>query len=358
MKICLVANAKSIHIRRWAQWLSGKGHDVHVLSYEAGEIEDAKTHFIGPFHAPESVNYRSITQLIRITSKARSIIKSIKPDIVHGHYLQDSAFFAARAGFHPLVVSAWGSDVLIFPFSNRIYGIMTRYVLRKADAIHSVGGHLTEKLVELGAKQERILTLPMGVDTSIFGSNEEHTDKDGNIIVSTRSLEAVYNLQLLIKAVPYIVKEVDDARIVIVGDGQDSESLKSLSRDLKVEKHIDFIGAVEYKDIPKWLNSAKVYVSTSLSDGTSNSLLEAMACGTFPVVSDIEANRPWIHEGKNGFLVPTDDPRVLADRVVRGLKDGGLRELAKDLNAKLTKEKGNWHANMKRIEQLYSSLGS
>jgi glycosyltransferase involved in cell wall biosynthesis len=157
-------------------------------------------------------------------------------------------------------------------------------------------------------------------------------------------------------AVPYIVKEIEDARIVIAGDGSEMEELASLARDLNVEDHVEFRGSARHDEVPELLRSSKVYVSSALSDGTSNSLLEAMACGVFPVVSNIEANRPWIDDGENGMLVPVDDPRKLSDAVVEALRNDGLRKSAMDINVAMVKKKGNWRDNMKEWEAIYSRL--
>ena len=78
-------------------------------------------------------------------------------------------------------------------------------------------------------------------------------------------------------------------------------------------------------EIPRLLSLASIYVSTSLSDGASNSLLEAMACGVAPVVSNIPANQPWIDDGVNGYLFPVGDKKALANNILTLLGDEKLR---------------------------------
>ncbi|MCK5547590.1 MAG: glycosyltransferase [Thermoplasmata archaeon] len=353
MRLCLVSNVQSVHTRRWAEYFIGKGYEVDVLSYTEGDIEGAATHYIGPFVPPTGVNLPAIRQLGGIVKKVRSLMKTIKPDIVHAHYLQDSGFFAALSRFHPLVVSAWGSDVLVHLYRNKIYRVMTLYVLRRANAVHSVAKHLTKKLIDLGVPQSKIITEPMGVDQKEFNPRAEPIMKGNNLVVSTRSLESIYNVKLLIKAVPHIIKRVKDAKVAIIGHGEDMEELRALADKLNLGESVEFVGTVGHGEIPRWLNASKVYVSTSLSDGTSASLLESMACGIFPVVTNIPACREWIEDGKNGFLVPTNDSKLLARRIVDALRDDGLRARAGNINLKLVGERGNWQNSMKKMEDLY-----
>jgi len=99
--------------------------------------------------------------------------------------------------------------------------------------------------------------------------------------------------------------------------------------------------------------STDIYVSTSPHDGTSVSLLEAMATGTFPIVTDIPANREWIVTGQNGFLVPIDEERCLAEKIVEAIRSKDLREMSRDRNLRLIKEKATWSAVVAEIKEIY-----
>jgi len=119
------------------------------------------------------------------------------------------------------------------------------------------------------------------------------------------------------------------------------------------------------------LRRSQVYVSLVSTEGVSSSLLEAMACGVFPIVPDIPANRLWIEDGKNGFLVPMDgwqrdhvrgflapptDQARLADTIVAALRDERLRRNARDINVEIVRHKACWHTNMARMERAYRAL--
>jgi glycosyltransferase involved in cell wall biosynthesis len=102
----------------------------------------------------------------------------------------------------------------------------------------------------------------------------------------------------------------------------------------------------------------QVAVSPSTHDGTPNTLLEAMACGCTPVAGDIESLREWINPGENGLLVDPRDPRLLAEAILRALRDPGLRLRAWEINTRLVAERAEYGRVMSEAERFYSSLAS
>jgi glycosyltransferase involved in cell wall biosynthesis len=108
--------------------------------------------------------------------------------------------------------------------------------------------------------------------------------------------------------------------------------------------------------MPKLLSDADIYVSTSLYDGTSVSLLEAMGSGVFPVVTDIPSNREWITNAENGFLVPTENEVVLARKIVEAIRNKELLVEANGKNRELIEQRANWKSNMKKIANIYENL--
>jgi glycosyltransferase involved in cell wall biosynthesis len=105
--------------------------------------------------------------------------------------------------------------------------------------------------------------------------------------------------------------------------------------------------------MPTLLAEADIYVSTSLSDGTSVSLLEAMGSGAFPIVTDILSNREWIADGVNGFLVSPESERNLAGRIIEVIRNRTLIDQAHEKNQKITEERARWLSLIRRIDELY-----
>ena len=113
--------------------------------------------------------------------------------------------------------------------------------------------------------------------------------------------------------------------------------------------HVEFVGGYTPAELPELLSGADVYESSSLSDGTSSSLLEPMSTGLFPVVSDIPAKRPWVTHGRNGLLFEPGDHTALADRLGQALQDGALRAAAARRNRRIILEKGDQETQMDKV---------
>ena len=195
----------------------------------------------------------------------------------------------------------------------------------------------------------------MGVDERVFFPDPSGGENGPPRIVSTRNLFPVYDVGLLVDAAPLIL-EARDAFFTICGDGPDRERLSERIGSLGLAGRFTLAGRLDPMSVARELRASAVYVSTSRSDSTSVSLLEAMACGAFPVVTDLAANREWIADGENGIVLARRDPRVLADAVLKALGDDAMRASARDQNARIIRERGLWRENMRRVEEAFLEL--
>jgi len=157
----------------------------------------------------------------------------------------------------------------------------------------------------------------------------------------------------LIRAIPSVLRVVPNVRFLIAGDGLERERLKKEVDRLGIAASVAFLGKIPHEDMPSLLAETDVYVSTSLSDGTSVSLLEAMASGAFPVVTDIAANKEWITDGMNGFLVPIEDETSLAQKIVQSLRNEKLMERARQGNWEAVREKAYLEHHMEHLRTIY-----
>jgi glycosyltransferase involved in cell wall biosynthesis len=350
MRIAMLSDASAVHTRRWGDALHARGHTVELLSLESG------TGYAYPYHRLDSRLPARYLRYPLVTGRVRRWLARFRPDLVNAHFVPNYGLIGVLAGWRPLVVSVWGSDVLISGRRSFLHRQRARFVLRRADYVTTDADMLTRAAVVLGAHSARVLTVPMGVDLTAY---PERTGADpGPVIVSTRKLEPVYNLALLVGAVPDVLAAVGDARFVIVGDGPERPALAARvqSYGAAAAAQVAFRGMIPHAEIASTLYAGTVYVSTSLSDSTSVSLLEAMAAGAFPVVTDIEANHEWIDDGVNGYLVPVDDPARLAARIVDALADPELRARARRHNRALIQRRASWQDNMDAIEALFERL--
>ena len=364
MRICYVGDGASIHTQRWVNYFARKRHEVHLICWKLMPGYDENIHI----HLLTRVAPRiwAVSQYLSASLwifQTRHLVKKIKPDIVDGHFITVYGFLAACSGFHPLVVSAWGSDILIYPRRNFFFKAITKYALRKADIVTCDSEVAREGLTELGAEPAKIRVILKGVDTQQFSPqhrSQELREKLGTheapIVISIRNLKPIYNVEMLIKAIPLVLGQVPGTKFIIAGDGEQRSTLTNLADSLGVSDSIRFVGWVSHDELPKYLASSDIYVSTSLSDTSHISLQEAMACQLAPVVTDIPANRAWIEDGKNGFIVPVNDIKALAGKVVHLVKNEHLRKEFGRTNRHIIQEKAEYEKEMAKGEKAYQGL--
>jgi glycosyltransferase involved in cell wall biosynthesis len=163
----------------------------------------------------------------------------------------------------------------------------------------------------------------------------------------------LYNVSLLIRAIPIVLKEEPRTKFLIAGDGSEKKYLESEVENLNVSTSVQFLGRVAHQEMPNLLGQSDIYVSTSPYDGTSVSLLEALASGAFPIVTDIPANREWITNAENGFLIPIENENILAMRIVEAIRNKELLTKASEKNRMIIKDKAHWKENIIKMVNIY-----
>lgn len=378
MRIAFLGDGALNHVRRWVSYFHGCGHNVLLISFE-----DVS----GCTFPAKRVMKRLPTKVLGYLASlgpVKNLLDDFRPQLVNALYVGGYGLIGALSGHRPLVVSALGSDLLVDYPSSPLHRAQIRYAIRHADLITTDADVLSAIVHDIGAPRERILKAYFGIDEEIFhmpkgprgqpetrnGGAVETEDSSGAEtgrakidgtgsgaprIVSTRKLYPLYNIDLLIAAAPEVIEETG-ARIIVVGEGPERERLMRLAEERGIQDHVSFEGKMKTEGIVEELQNASVYVSTSRSDSTSVSLLEAMACGAPPVVTDIPANREWIEDGVNGILFMPGDRRALARAVITMVKDRDFALSVRERNVKLVKERGLWHTNMARVEQGFQRL--
>ena len=363
MRICFIADGGSIHTQRWVNYFARAKHDVHLISnmFATGFNDSVKQHKLVGIVKP--VQYAKYPTALLWIPQAWAMIRSIKPDIVDAHYITGYGYIGAMSGFHPLILTAWGSDILITPKRNPILKILTQASLMRADKVVCDSQILKRGIMQLGIGPEKISIIQFGVDTQRFSSAQRSNGLRyklalGNspIVVCIRNLEPVYNVETVIKSIPLVLSQVPLTQFIIAGDGSQSTYLVELANSLNVSANVYFIGQIPHHDIPTVLASSDIYVSTSLSDSTSLSLQEAMACELPVVVSDLPANREWVEDGVNGYIVPMLDTQRLTDKIISLLNNPEQREMFGKLARLKIVNEADYVVNMQKAERLYSEL--
>ncbi|MFZ3199737.1 MAG: glycosyltransferase [Candidatus Acidiferrales bacterium] len=350
MKICFLANAASIHIQRLAAYFAERGHQIHVVSLEPGSVPGATVHYVRWRPKVKQIGY--LAALPRI----RRAVARIRPDVLHAHYSISYGVLGALCGFRPLAIAAMGSDILVTPGKSWLRWAVLTCALKRADLITSAAGHISQVLMDHGIPREKIDTFPNGVDTQVFRPGPGLCREREMDIICTRNFNEIYNVELLLRALPKAVRRNPGLKCALAGDGPRQESLQAEAQQLGIGENLSWLGWLSSSELARWLQRSKVYVSPTLSDGTSTALTEAMACGCFPIALDIPANRPWIQNGKTGLLAFAATPECLADAILKALDQDVDLEAAAEANSETIRERADWYSIMQRLEEHYIRL--
>ncbi|MDD4859927.1 MAG: glycosyltransferase family 4 protein [Dehalococcoidales bacterium] len=357
--------SNNVHTYRWLNYFTRTGHEVHlVISEEPYEDIDhrIKIHRLR-LREKGLPWFKTLENLWRLESQLKKVIRQTAPDILHAHTIEHTAILGALSGFRPFVATAWGSDILIAPQKSAVRRLLVRYALRHADLLTCDTEHIRDRMVDLGAEPPKINIIKFGVDVDEFkpapreeGLAQELNIGDSPAILSLRRLEALYDIETIIKAIPQVVTEVPRAKFVFLGEGSQRAMLEEMAKSLGVAGNVRFAGAVPAKEVPRYLNAADICVSTALSDAGPGGIIEAMSCELPVITTDFGDNRKWVEDGANGFIIPPRSPDTLAARIITLLKDKSLRERFGKANRQIIMERNNWAKEMAQMEKLYLGL--
>jgi glycosyltransferase involved in cell wall biosynthesis len=148
-------------------------------------------------------------------------------------------------------------------------------------------------------------------------------------------------------------------RLILAGEGPLRPQIEGLVQDLGIQAYTRIVGAQPEDELKHLFGASDLYVSASQSDGSSISLLQAMACGLPAVVSDLPANREWVEHGENGWLFPPDDEGGLGDCLVRcaALDAATCRQMGLR-NRKTVERKADWPRNVRRLVAFYRTVSA
>lgn len=362
-----------IFIREMALWLQKKGYRISVVSPKIFrrsryvEEQDGINVYRFPFFArnKQLIEYDRIPYVRMVLYYLSGFIWALYVllrrgcQLIHVHWAIPTGLIAILAGTifrRPVIVTIHGSDFRLAMGKSSLLKRAFFFVCRRATHINCVSRVMEEELKQMGIKGKKISSFPMGVEEAFFeGGRRREKKLEGRpfLILSNRNLLPIYNVSLLIRAIPLVLKEEPHTKFLIAGDGSERENLEKEARNLRIGSSVVFLGRIPHSDMPTLLAEADIYVSTSLSDGTSVSLLEAMGSGAFPIVTDILSNREWIADGVNGFLVSPESERNLAGRIIEVIRNRTLIDQAHEKNQKLTEERARWLSLIRRIDELY-----
>lgn len=362
MNILLFAEGISIHTQRIANRYTTLGHQVSIISespFLAGYNPSINQYmipqylkFLPSLHISALSDSRKAHATMSII---RHLVELIKPDIANAIYIGVPALMALASGFHPLILTAQGSDLMIYPNGNFFRKQLIRRMLSQADRLICMSPIMAARATELGYPVRKILVTPIGVDTTEFAPEHHPYPNKGSYpdIVCTRAFAPVYNHKILIQAMPTILKRYPNAILTLAGNGPMLSEMETLAFKLGVGDSTYFIGTILHDRIRYLVTLADIYISPALSDGASISLLEALACETPSVAADIPANAPWL---PSAFRFEPHSPAFLAETIIRTLENPDYTRMCMKICRTLVQQKAEFNTEIDKVIALYKEL--
>lgn len=373
MKILYFTRSYNAHDHRFLSALAKTNHKIYYLTLEQGgrSLEERALPPQVEILSWSRPQVRvSLWDEPRLLWELKGLLRKVQPDLVQAGPIQRTALLTALAGFHPLLSMSWGYDLLIDAQRSANWRSATRYVLQHSDAFLGDCDTIRTLAVAYGMAPDRIVTFPWGVDLQHFAppvaNQKAESSSQTFTLLSTRSWEPIYGVDTLAQGFTLAARQCSELRLVMLGGGSLAGQVRQIlsktppleagtlpDGSLAVYERVEYPGQAGFTELPRHYRSADLYVAATHSDGSSISLLEAMACGRPVLVSDIPGNREWVTPGENGWLFPAGDAPALAQAILHAYEQRDqLLEMGRKAR-QIVEQRANWEKNFPKLFQAY-----
>lgn len=330
-KKLLIIGSTSVHTENFFQLMKEEFKEVQVIS---------------------NINFSlwSLAAQLSTPRTIRSLVKKFNPDIVHIHQVNSIAYYGLRSVLPlgiPTVLTAWGSDIYLTPKRNFILKSLVRWNLKHADSFTADSNDLASAMQDLiPGKKIDILIANFGINLTPVQTVKE------KIFYSNRLHKKLYRIDSILRAFAKF-KSKDNRKewkLIVGAVGEETERLKSLASELQILSSTEFVGWLEKEDNAHYYAKSTYYISIPESDATSISVLEAMASGCIPILSDLPSNNEWVTHNLNGFIVEDVTSDFISDAFETEFSN------AVKLNKERIELDGTKDANRKKFISLYEKL--
>ena len=288
----------------------------------------------------------------------RRIIRRIQPDLIHAGPIQTCAFIAVLTGFRPILTMSWGFDLMKDVYRGRWWEFATRYTLHRSAFFTSDAQVTRDTAVRYGMDPARTVVFPWGVDLQHFSpsSGRRPSSPHGFTLFCNRSWEPNYGVDVLARAFVQVAAQNPDVSLMLLSGGSQAQTIRQIVEGGGVAERVTYAGLIRQDDLPRYYHMADLYISPSHVDGSSVSLMEALACGLPCLVSDIPANLEWVREGWNGWLFPDGDAGVLAAKIFAAIESrNSFPQISENARA-LAEERADWKKNAAILLAAYEQI--
>ncbi len=336
MKTLLLIAPHSVHSTTFIKLVESNFSNIILVSNKKVDLE---------LEHQEIVDFSlNLKNLFKIPSTLKALYAKYKPSHIHVHQANSYAFYSALAFGEnkKMVLTVWGSDIFLLPKKNFLMHWMVRFSVNRFSHFTACSSTLADALKDLlKDKSKYAVVANFGIEpVSCFAEKEK-------IFYTNRLHKPLYRITDILKAFQLFKNNDSDGwRLVIAGEGSETESLKELTNRLGLDADVEFVGWLDRQTNEQWYARATYWISIPESDATSISLMEAMAYGCIPVVSDLPANKEVIENGVNGIVVDKVDYPFLNNLELD-------HALARAKNAEIVEQRATKTANRKLFCTIY-----
>jgi L-malate glycosyltransferase len=359
MRILYFTAQDSPHDRRFLTALAGTGHQVFSLRMHTCQPKTplGVTELTWPEDGPDWSCWRGWLGGKR---QFASILTDLKPDLVHAGPIQGPAFLASLVECHPLVTMSWGFDILLTAKRSPWMGFATHCTLANSDILLTDCQTVADQASSFGFPRGQMVRFPWGVDLAHFSPVSAMAPglalkrslgwSDQFVIFCNRSWSPQYGVDLLATAFVKAFQRHKGIRLLLAGDGPQADRIHQILAP--VDDAIHFPGWVTVADLPGYYGAGDVFVSPSHVDGSSISLLEALACGRPALVSDIPSNQEWVIPGQVGDWFANGDAASLETKLLSLAADTNISAYGEHARA-LAEARADWDVNFQKLLVAY-----
>lgn len=365
VKICYIVDAGNIHTIRWIEPLINRGHEVHVLSF----VHCARV-------LPGVANHVDLTTInnnpkIRFALWGRWVyryVHLIKPHILHAHQIPGAGWVGVMAKYHPFVVSAWGSDLMVEPHKSRFRRLLLQIVLRQAEQLTVPSPAMADVASRLGVPSQQLHIVPWGVETSVFTASIDDKlqtrlalgiDPHAPVLLAPRRIAPLYHLHTLITAVQLLIPRFPSLRLFVLRYDPDVTYMAQIEQEIEAKglrKHIHWLPAQDsHEEMARLYRMADIVISIPASEGYGSTVLEAMACGTPTIITDLPVFESDFTDSVDTLKVPVGDDAKTAGAAEQLLDNQKLYHSLAINGLKKGHDK-SVSDRVEQVESLYRSL--
>jgi glycosyltransferase involved in cell wall biosynthesis len=361
MKLLLLSDTYSEHTEKWALGLAEKGVEVGIFSFNKASYPWYDKPGIKVFFEPdEKINAESTFTKIsyfKYVGILRRIIRNFKPDILHAHYATSYGLIGALSGFHPFVLSVWGTDVFAFPRRTKLHKRIFQFNLKKADVLMSTSEVMRTELAKYTLKN--IVVTPFGVDTKVFSKKVPTIPSNDCLHIGTiKPIEDIYGIATIISSAEALVKKYPDKKLKfwLIGPGE-LEKYKIQIAEKGLTSHFEVTGRIPFEKIDDYHNRLDVFLNVSIVEESFGvAAVEAMACEKPVIVTDAPGLMEITDKGKFGIVIPKGNTGALTEAIEKLMNDANYAdELGKKARQRVL-ERYDWNNNLELMFSEYKKL--